>query len=101
MIALVILIIAGAFASGYILRGLVDRTGSLPPATRRAIRRDRAQRIADLSDVPAVWRSPIHTATQLTRRQSEPPGAALDGGQPRMLAENEPPSPRAKERARG
>lgn len=70
MIALVILIVAYAFASGYISRGIVARAGSLPPATRRAIRRDRAQRIADISRA---------------RHTPGPTAADLDAGQERML----------------
>lgn len=50
MIALVILIIAGAFASGYISRAIVERAASLPPATRRAIRRDRRRQRLGLAD---------------------------------------------------
>lgn len=72
MIALVILVIAGAFASGYISRGIIARAGSLPPATRRAISRDRARRTADISEVPAAWRSPLHTVSIRTPLPAQP-----------------------------
>lgn len=64
MIALVILILAGAFASGYISRGIVDRAArswSMPPASRRAILRDRRRARLGLA-APNIGRteSPQH-----------------------------------------